>query len=113
MKAKFSAAGAALLLLAGPAAAAERLVIYNQSSTPVHHLYMSAIDRTNWGPDQLGDGADDTIDPGERFTLRGIDPDDYDVRLITGDGDVCEVDDVDFTVSYQLVITDDLLNECD
>jgi hypothetical protein len=110
---KLACAGAALLSLAGPATAGELLVIYNRSSTPVHHVYMSSIDTKNWGPDQLGDSRDDTIEPGERFTLTGIEPDDYDVKLITGDGDVCEVDDVDFTVSYQLVITDDLLNECD
>ncbi len=113
MQLKYIAAGAAMLLLAGTAHAGEKLVVYNQSGTEIHHLYMSSTDTKSWGPDQLGDDADDVIAPGSKFTLTGIDADNYDIKLISDDGDVCEVDDVDFSTSYQWVITDSMLANCD
>lgn len=110
MQMKYLAAGASLLLVAS-AAHAKRLVVYNQSSTEIHHL--SSSDDKNWGPDQLGDDAKDVIAPVGKFTLKQIDADDYDLRLVTDDGDVCKVDDVDFSQSQQWVITDGVLDGCD
>ena len=92
---------------------AYQLQVVNKSKTSIHHLYVSSAKQKSWGPDQLGNGDDDTIEPGHQFKLHHIKPGSYDVKLITEDDTECEIDDVDFDESKQWVITERLLNKCD
>ena len=66
--------------------------IVNSTPWAIHELFLSPIDEFDWGPDQLGR---DTIEPGDAFTLSGIDCDSYDVKLVDEDDDECVVEDVD------------------
>lgn len=52
------------------------LVVSNDSSYTVSELYVSPVDSSSWGPNQLGDAA---IAPGGVFTLSGIPAGDYDL----------------------------------
>jgi hypothetical protein len=108
MQIKWIVAGASLLLVSA-AAHADRLVIYNQSSSQIDHLYVSAVDMNKWGADQLGDQV---IAPGGKFTLKNIDPDSYDLRLETDANDVCEVHGVDFSDTPEVSIDNDELDDC-
>jgi len=72
-----------------PASAAGATVkIKNNSKWAIHHLYLSPTSEEKWGPDQLGEQV---INKGETFTLKNIDPDKYDVKLVDEDGDECVV----------------------
>lgn len=73
-----------------PASAADKasVKIKNNSKWAIHHLYLSSTSDEKWGPDQLGD---EVINTGESFTLKNIDPDKYDVKLVDEDGDECVV----------------------
>jgi len=64
------------------------VVIENQSSWEIHQLYLSSTEDEEWGPDQLGSQI---IESGGNFQLHGIPCDDYDVRLVDEDGDICIV----------------------
>lgn len=89
------------------------LEVVNKSKTSVHHLYVSNSGSKEWGPDQLGSGSDDTVEPGSKFTLHGIEPGSYDVKLVTAEGTECEVDGADFDESKEWIITEHMLDKCD
>jgi hypothetical protein len=67
--------------------------IINNSDWDIHHFYLSAIDDSRWGPDQLG--ADILESGGDAFTLSDIPCDSYDVKVVDEDDDECVVEDVD------------------
>jgi hypothetical protein len=94
-------------------ASALTLEIRNKSKSAVHHLYVSDSGAKQWGPDQLGSGQEDTVEPGGKFTLRGIKAGSYDVKVVTEDGTECEVDDADFDESKEWVITEKMLDKCE
>lgn len=90
------AAGVAFVALTGAAWAA-KLSVHNVSqSFDIQHLYISHYTDRQWGPDQLGDGADDIVKPGETFTLTGIEAGTYDIKIVDDEGDECIIEDVDF-----------------
>jgi len=102
------------LTIALPAAAAKKkatIKIINQSKWEIHHLYLSSSDDKHWGPDQLGD---DVIEKGASFTLKNIDCDDYDIKVVDEDGDECVVEQVELCGddSYWK-ITDKVLLKCE
>jgi hypothetical protein len=83
--------------------------ITNNSSSSIHHLYLSSSQDDSWGRDQLGEQA---IEPGETYTLRGIPPDDYDIRIVDADQNACEVRKVTITENVPVTITDEALERC-
>jgi len=93
-------------------AGAVQLQVVNKSKTVISHLYVSSAHQKAWGPDQLGDGNNDTIEPGHQFNLHHIDRGTYDVKLVAEDGTECEVDDVEFDESKQWVISERTLDKC-
>jgi hypothetical protein len=90
-----------------------KLQVVNKSKTSVHHLYLSEAGAKHWGPDQLGSGSDDTVEPGSKFTLHGIEAGDYDLKLVTEEGTECEIDGAEFDESKEWVITEHMLDKCD
>ena len=87
---------AALVILLGAllvvplVADAQRGVSYtfvNRTRWTIMQIYMQPSSDPNWGPDQLGSRV---LSPGNSYTLRGLGPDDYDIKLVDEDGDVCE-----------------------
>lgn len=88
---------ATALALAAPAPAVQAqkkatVTVVNQSDWTIVELYLSPVDESAWGPDQL---ADKVIEPGASFKLTGIPCDTWDVRLVDEDGDQCVVEAVD------------------
>ncbi len=78
------------LTFAGAAVAADtsNVSLTNESSWVITELYLSAVDVSEWGPDQLGEQV---IGSGTSFEISGVPCDVYDVRLVDEDGDVCVV----------------------
>lgn len=94
-------------------ASAHDLEIVNKSKTEIHHLYLSSVNDNDWGPDQLGDKSNDTVDPGESFTLTGIERGHFDVKVVAEDGTECVVENVTFNEGKEWVITEHMLDKCE
>lgn len=112
MKTLVTVATIALCLGFASRADALQLQVVNKSKTTISHLYVSSAHQKAWGPDQLGEGNEDTIEPGHQFNLHHIDRGTYDVKLVAEDGTECEVDDVEFDESKQWVISERTLDKC-
>jgi hypothetical protein len=113
-------AGSLALAAAAPAAseaeseerdrATATIEIVNRTRWWIYELYLSPTRALDWGPDQLGD---ETIGPGDHFTLSDIPCQVYDVRLVDEDGDECVVVGIDLCAGdYEWVIENDALLAC-
>ena len=60
--------------------------IVNNSSRTIRNVYLSHIDRDDWGSNQLGDG---TIGSGQTFTISNLSWDQQQVKVIAEDQDGC------------------------
>ena len=94
------------------AALALDLEIVNQSRTTIQHLYLSAAGERAWGDDQLGEGEDDTIDPGDSYTVTDIEPGRYDLKLVARDGTTCIISDQRFGTDKVWTVTEAMLDTC-
>ena len=84
--------------------------IVNQTRWAIYELYLSPTQALDWGPDQLDD---ETIGPGDHFTLSDIPCQVYDVRLVDEDGDDCVVVGIDLcSGDYEWVIENEALLDC-
>src|SRR5262245_57045214 len=102
----------AVLMFAGISFAADTsdIAIENHSDMSIHHLFLSPIDKEQWGSDQLQDHA---IDAGKGFVLHGVPCDHYDAKLVDEDGEECILGGVDICGQSQTwVITGDALAHC-
>lgn len=106
---RICSAAIALIAMLAPALALE-LIINNKSEYDIHELYISRSKSSKWGPDQL---RKDTIDAGEKFTLRSIDAGTYDLKIVDEDGTECVIEEADFDESKIWTITDKMLERCD
>lgn len=107
---------AALALAAAPADAKGRkssatVTIVNLSSWDIHEIYLSSVDRWDWGQDLLG--PFDVLETGEQLKIRDIRCDRYDVKIVDEDHDECVLGNVAICGSNDTwVVTDDDLLTC-
>jgi hypothetical protein len=74
-------------LLSSAHAPATNITIVNNSSREIRHLYLSASDQDNWGPDQL---VNSVIPPeGGSFTLSNVACQAQNIKVITEDHQGC------------------------
>ena len=85
--------------------------VTNNSSRRMLHLYLSATDIENWGPDQLNDAS---LRPGQSFTLSNVGcASDASVKVIAEDVDGCFVSTiVSCSENAVWTITDDAAPDC-
>jgi len=76
------------LLAGGEAPESVEFVLVNDTSAEVCSVSLVSADQTDWGPNQLVDGA--SIPPGEAVSLSGIVPGVYNVRFETCGGEAYE-----------------------
>ena len=88
------------------------LEVSNQSKTTIHHIYLSAVGEKKWGEDQLGDTDEDTIDPGDTYTISDIEPGRYDLKLVSSDKTVCVIANVRFGTDKTWTVTEAMLDSC-
>jgi hypothetical protein len=100
----------AATLLSSALARDAAVTIHNRSAWDIYQLFLSSTDDYSWGDDQLGKHI---IESGDRFKLHGIPCDDYDVRIVDEDGDVCIIGGVSLCGDRETwVITDADLLAC-
>lgn len=86
------------------------ITIVNHSDYAIPHLLLSPTDHESWGPDQL---RNHVIHPGESFVLHSIPCDEFDIKLVDEDGDVCIVNDYVFCKdSHDWVVTNETFDGC-
>jgi len=84
--------------------------LQNDSSYAIYHVYISSVERTDWGRDRLGDII---LHPGYYINLRSFYPGQYDLKLVDEDGDSCVVPEVRVGNDTSWVITDSWLLGCE
>jgi hypothetical protein len=73
-------------------ATTKKITITNQTKFDVNEIYLSPVDKTDWGTDILGDN--DVLKPGQ--SIEGtISCGKWDAQLVAMDGSKCVVEDVD------------------
>jgi hypothetical protein len=75
-----------LTILSRPRSHTSNITVVNNSSREIWHLYLSAPDSDNWGPDQLHDSA---IATGNSFTLSNASCDQGSIKVIAEDQNGC------------------------
>lgn len=96
-------------LLSGAQPPTTALTIVNNSGWELRHVYLSAPNTDDWGPDQLN-GA--VIAPGQTFTLN-IACDGGQVKVITEDKDGCFLSNVvSCSASAEWTITNNATPNC-
>lgn len=87
------------------------ITVVNLSNWDIYEIYLSSVDRWDWGPDLLG--PFDVLETGERLKIRDIRCDRYDVKIVDEDQDECILGNVAICGSNDTwVITDDDLLTC-
>ena len=81
----------ALPLLARTHAQPAGISVVNNSALEIRHLYLSAPDNDNWGPDQLNNTI---IRTGETFTLNNVSCGQAEIKLVAEDQNGCFVTQV-------------------
>jgi hypothetical protein len=99
-----------LLIVANAVSAlAAQITVINSSDYVIHHFYVSPSKSRSWGPDQLGK---EIIGRAERFTVRNIPDDTYDLKLIDEDEDECIVENVEVSGTINWTLTDTVIENC-
>jgi hypothetical protein len=62
------------------------IAVTNNSNREIHHLYLSPVDRKEWGPDQL-DGS--ILKTGQTFTITDVSCSGYEIKVVAEDKDGC------------------------
>ena len=103
---------AVVSLVSSTAAFAEGVAVKlkNTSKFEIHGVYLAPSKEESWGPDQLGEKV--VIKSGATFTLTGIEPNKYDIKLIDEDGDECIVSGVKLGADQEVDISDKNLLNC-
>jgi hypothetical protein len=109
MKLRFAFAVAAAFVSFG-AVAGSTVQIHNTSAWNIHELYISPTSEEEWGGDLLGDQI---VQTGQYAELGNVPCDDYDVRIVDEDGDVCVVSEVTLCESAAYTLDDDDLLNCE
>ena len=92
---------------------AQRSVSYtfvNRTSYTIVNLYMSSSRISEWGPDRLGSRV---LSPGQSWTMYGLRPGNYDIKLIDNDRDECTRMRVPVYRNTRWVITNPQLLRCE
>jgi len=85
--------------------------VVNNSNWAIHYLHMSPTSDSNWGPDKLGSSSVIAANGG-RFTLSNVACDNYDIKVIDEDQDVCVMNNIRMCGSNDWTITSDALLSC-
>lgn len=87
------------------------IAVTNSSTRPISHLYLSPVDRDNWGPDQL---SGTVLTPGQSVTISDVSCGGNEVKVIAEDNEGCFVYGVlsCAQASTGWTVTNDLPRDC-
>ena len=87
------------------------IAVTNNSSREIRHVYLSPVDRKEWGPDQM-DGT--VLKTGQTFTIIDVSCQSNEIKIVAEDQDGCFMYGVVSCAeaSTSWVITDDTVRDC-
>lgn len=88
------------------------LKITNKSIYGIYKLFVMSTEDNKWGPDQLGEGKNDVIHPGDEFTLTDLVAGEYNIRFVNKEGGTCTLKNVKIMKNESWVLTTDWLEKC-
>ena len=104
----------ALVALAAPAKAADRMQFWNLTSSTLTEVSLAPAGSGSFGPNQCANDRDGAVDHDERLRLTGVEPGRYDVQVVTKPGQRCVARDVDVRGDgrYAFSLSDEDLKDC-
>jgi hypothetical protein len=88
------------------------LKITNKSMYGIYKMFVMSTEDNKWGPDQLGEGKNDVIHPGDEFTLDDLVPGEYNIRFVNKEGGTCTLKNIKIMKNESWVLTTDWLEKC-
>ena len=88
------------------------LKITNKSIYGIYQMFVMSTEDNKWGPDQLGEGKNDVIHPGDEFTLTDLIAGEYNIRFVNREGDTCTLKNIKIMKNESWVLTTDWLERC-
>lgn len=86
------------------------ITVVNNSQRSIHHIYLSPVDRNEWGPDQLGGSV---VDSGGSYTLNDVSCSGSGIRVISEDQNGCFLNYVASCAGNSVwTITNDATPDC-
>lgn len=88
------------------------LKITNKSMYGIYKLFVMSTEDNEWGPDQLGEGKNDVIHPGDDFTLTDLMAGEYNIRFVNKEGGTCTLKNIKIMKNESWVLTTAWLDKC-
>lgn len=88
------------------------LKITNNSMYGIYKLFVMSTEDNEWGPDQLGEGKNDVIHPGEVFTLTDLIAGEYNIRFVNKEGGTCTLKNIKIMKNESWSLTTAWLEKC-
>jgi hypothetical protein len=88
------------------------LTINNKSMYGIYKLFVMSTEEDKWGPDQLGEGKNDVIHPGDMFTLSDLVAGEYNIRFVNKEGGTCTLKNIKIMKNESWVLTTAWLEKC-
>ena len=109
-----SARTAAILLTVGAATAANAkdTRFWNLTAHTIISLQLSPAGNNDWGPDQIVNDPDHSVDHDERLKITGAPSGRYDVKFIDNTGRHCLIAGVDIREGAVFAIEEKKLGDC-
>ena len=98
-----------LLLLIGPAAAVDLVVINEANFSIIHQLYIAPAKSQNWSENKL---QNQKVAKNGKFTIRDIPAGMYDLKVIDDDDDTCVVSNINVDQNKEWTLTDSIMLKC-
>ena len=98
-----------LLLLIGPAAAVDLVVINEANFSIIHQLYIAPAKSQNWSENKL---PDQKVAKNGKFTIRDLVAGAYDLKVVDDDDDSCVFSNINMDQNKEWKLTDINMIKC-
>jgi hypothetical protein len=109
---RIAATAAVLLLLTAGAAVAKVPLLWNLTVNTLNSVLISSAGKDQWGPEQIVNDKDGTVDPDERLKITGVSDGTYDVKFKDVKGRTCVVRNVEIHADKIFTIDEKELKDC-
>jgi len=110
--ARVAATAAVLVLLSTGSALAKVPLLWNLSLNTMNSVLVSPAGKDQWGPEQIVNDKDGTVDPDERLKITGVADGTYDVKFKDVKGRTCVVRNVAIHADEIFTIDEKELKDC-
>jgi len=103
---------AVLLLLTAGSALAKVPLLWNLTANTINSVLISPAGKDQWGPEEIVNDNDHTVDPDERLKITGVADGIYDVKFKDVKGRSCVVRNIEIKTNKVFTIDEKELKDC-